>query len=96
LRIAVETHGTPVALEALVGLASLRAKKGVRESALELLLIVLNHPASPQETRNRAAHLRAELEAQLTRQQVDAAQARATAQTFEAVVDKVLKQAEPT
>jgi len=96
LRIATETHGIPVALEALAGLASLQAKRGDIEPALELLLIILNHPASPQETRNRAAHLRAELEAQLTRQQVEEVQARATAQTFEAAVGEVLKQAEPT
>ena len=92
LRIATEIHGTPVALEALVGLASLQAKRGDMEHALELLLIVLNHPASFQETKNRAAHLRVELEAQLTSQQVEAAQARAQAKTFEAVVDEVLKQ----
>ena len=55
LRIATETHGTPVALEALAGFASLQAKRGDMEHALELLLIVLNHPASFQETKNRAA-----------------------------------------
>jgi len=96
LRIATETRGTPVALAAIVGLASLQAKRGDMEHALELLLIVLNHPASVQETKNRAAHLRAELEAQLTRQQVEAAQAWVQAKTFEAAVDEVLKQAELT
>lgn len=54
LRIATEIHGTPVALDAVLGLASLRAKKGDMQSALELLLTVLNHPASVQETKNRA------------------------------------------
>jgi predicted ATPase len=93
LRIAIEARGTPVALDTLAGFASLEAKRGVLEHALELLLIVLGHPASFQETKNRAAHLRAELEAQMTRQQVEAAQARAQAKTFEAAVDEVLKQA---
>ena len=92
LRIATETRGTPVALEALAGFASLRANRGDLEQALELLLIVLNHPASVQDTRNRAAHVRIELEAQLTRQQVEAAQVGVQAKTFEAVVDEVLKQ----
>ena len=92
LRIAIETRGMFVALEALVGLASLPAKRGDPEYALELLLIVLNHPASIQDTRDRAAHLRTELEAQLTSQQVEAAQARAQAKTFDATVDEILGQ----
>jgi tetratricopeptide (TPR) repeat protein len=94
LRIATDIHGTPVALEALAGFASLQATQGEREHALEVLLLVLNHPASLQITKNRAAHLRTELEAQLTRQQVEAAQARAQAKSFEAVVEDVLKQSE--
>ncbi len=92
LRIAMETRGILVALEATVGLARLQAKRGDMEHALELLLIVLNHPATVQETRERAAHLRIEMEAQLTSQQVEATRARVQAKTFEAVVDEVLKQ----
>jgi predicted ATPase/transcriptional regulator with XRE-family HTH domain len=93
LRIATDIHGIPVALEALAGFASLQAKQGDREHALDLLLLVLNHPASFQETKNRAGQLRAELEAQLTSQQVEAAQARAKAKTFEAAVDESLQRA---
>jgi len=92
LRIAIEIHGTPVALEALVGLASLQAKQSDKEYALQLLLVVLNHPASFQETKNRAARLRAELESQLTSQQVEAVLAWAQAKTFESLVDEFLKQ----
>jgi len=91
LRIAAETRGIPVALEALADLASLRAKQGHAEYALVLLLIVLNHPASTQDTRNRASHQRLELEAQLTSQQVVAAQTQAQAETLEVAVDKILK-----
>jgi len=91
LRIAIETHGTPVALEALVGIASLQAMRGNMDYALELLLILLNHPASAQETKYRAAHLHSELESQLTRQQVEAVQVRLQAKTFEAIVEDVLK-----
>jgi len=77
LRIATETRGTPVVLDVLAGLANLQAKRGNKEYALELLLVVLNHTASFQETKDRAAQLRAELEAQLTSQQVEAAQTQA-------------------
>jgi len=92
LQVTMETQGTFVGLEALVGIATLKAKQGNSERALELLLIVLNHPASLHETKNRTDHLRAELEAQLTRQQVEAAQTRATAKTFEAAVEAILQQ----
>jgi predicted ATPase/transcriptional regulator with XRE-family HTH domain len=95
LRIATDIHATPVALEALAGFASLQTKQGDREHALELLLIVLNHPASFQEAKNRAAQLRTKLEAQLTSQQVEAAQTRAKAKTFEAAVEEILVQAPP-
>jgi tetratricopeptide (TPR) repeat protein len=92
LRIATETSGIPVALDVLAGLANLQAKRGKKEYALELLVMVLNHPASFQETKNRAAQLRAELEAQLTSQQVEATQVQAQAKTLEAVVDEVQQQ----
>jgi len=81
-----------VALEALIGLVGLQAKRGDLVHALELLFIVLKHPAIVQETKDRASRLRLELEAQLTRQQVEVAQARARAKTFEVAVDEVLKQ----
>jgi len=91
LRIATEIHGIPVALYALIGLASLLAKRGDIEHALEVTLIISNHPASSHDTKNRAAHLRAELEAQLTSQQVEAAQARARSQRFDQIVEETLQ-----
>ncbi len=87
----METQGTFVALEALVGIATLKAKQGNIEQALELSLIVLNHPASLQETKNRADRLRAELEAQLTPTQSEAIQAHVGDKTLEAVVEDLLK-----
>jgi len=91
-RIANEIHGTPVKLYALIGLTSLLAKRGDKELALEMALIVSNHSASSHETKNRAGHLRAELEAQLTSQQIEAAQVRVKSKTFDDVTNEVLKQ----
>jgi len=91
LRIAMETRGIFIALEALVGLASLQAKHGDMEHALELLLIVLDHPVITHETRKRAAQLRAQLEAQLTPSQIENIQANADDETLESVVEKLLK-----
>jgi len=96
LRIATEIRGTPVALEALAGFASLQAKRGSKEHALELLLIVLKHPSSLQETKVRAERLQSELESQLTSLQIEAVQARVQAKSYETAVDEVLGQAKVT
>lgn len=92
LRIATDVPGIPAALEALASFASLQAEPDDRGHALELLLLILNHPASLQETKNRADRLRAELEAQLTPTRIEAIQAHAGEKTFEAVVEDLLKQ----
>jgi predicted ATPase/transcriptional regulator with XRE-family HTH domain len=91
LRIATDIRGVPVALESLVGVSSLRAKSGDPQSALELLLIVLNHPACDQETKKQAEPLRIELEAQLTSTQIEIIQAHAAEKTFDLVVEDLLK-----
>jgi predicted ATPase/transcriptional regulator with XRE-family HTH domain len=91
LRTATETRGSGWALEALIGISRLQAKRGDSERALELLLIVLKHPATIPGTRERADQLRGEIESQLTSQLVERAQARAQAKTFEEVVGEVLK-----
>ncbi|HLO31444.1 MAG TPA: tetratricopeptide repeat protein, partial [Anaerolineales bacterium] len=91
LRIANETRAAWVALEALVGIASLKVKREKTEQALELLLLVLNHPASIQETKDRAARLRAQLEAQLTPLQIESIKVHAGEITLESVVEGLLR-----
>lgn len=93
LRIATETHSLPITTSALAGLARLYAKRGHVEQALALLLIVVRHPGSTQETRRRAEQLQHEVEAHLTRLQIEAAQARIQAKSFETLVEEILKQA---
>ncbi len=83
-----------MALYLLIGLANLLAKRGDIERALEMTLMISNHPASSHETKNRAAHLRTELEMQLTKLQMEVAQARAQAKSFEKVVHEVFEQVE--
>jgi predicted ATPase/transcriptional regulator with XRE-family HTH domain len=60
-RIAVEAQLTPVALDALVGLAGMLAKRGAAGLALELIAHIERHSASSQTARNRCAQLRATL-----------------------------------
>ena len=91
LHITMETQGTFVGLEAILGIATLRAKQGYIEQALELSLIVLNHAASLQETKERATHLCATLEEQLTPTKIEAIRAHAGEKTFEGVVEGLLR-----
>jgi predicted ATPase/DNA-binding XRE family transcriptional regulator len=91
LYVTMETQGTFVALEALVGIAMLKAKQGNIEQALELTWIALNHPATLQETKKRADRLRAELEAQLTATQIETIQAHVRVKTFEAALEELIK-----
>ena len=69
-------------------------QEGAGEQALELALHVLDYAVSSQSTTDYTGRLRADLEAHMTRQQVEAVKAWAQARTFEAVVDDVLKQVE--
>jgi hypothetical protein len=82
LRVAQETVGTFLVLEALTGLASIYALRGDRENALELLLAVLEHPAIIIYTRVRAPNLSSELETQLTSQQKQADLATGSSEYF--------------
>jgi hypothetical protein len=91
LRIGAEIRGMPVVLEALVGLASLRGKRGETQSALKLLLIVLSHPACDQEIKNRAIALQAELEALLSPTEIKTIQVHAGEKKFEVIVEDLLK-----
>jgi tetratricopeptide (TPR) repeat protein len=75
LRIATETQGTFIVWKRSLASRDCRRNEVIGNMPSSLWT-VLNHPASLQETKNRAARLRTELEAQLTSQQVEAAQAR--------------------
>jgi hypothetical protein len=64
---------------------------GSKARAVELLALVLSHPASSHEVKEKAQHLLAELEAALLLPEVlAAAQARGRARTLEEVVGELL------
>jgi tetratricopeptide (TPR) repeat protein len=75
---------------ALVGMASLLAAEGKKERTLELLTLVLHHPASWQSTRDQANALIAELAAELPPEAVAAAQERGRARNLKATVTELL------
>jgi predicted ATPase/transcriptional regulator with XRE-family HTH domain len=92
LRISTDTQALSVGLEAVVGIASLQAKRENIEAALEMLLIILDHPASIQETKHRASELRIQLEDQLPQQKIEVIQHRAEEKTFISIAEELLRQ----
>ncbi len=90
LPLAMKTRASPLALDALIGLAYLQAQAGEAEQALEFSICVLHHTASTQEAKDHAGQLRAQLETQLMPQQIEAIQARAQAKAFDALVTEIL------
>ena len=65
LRMTLATGAVPKTLEALVGMAMLRARQGQVEQAVAWLVLARQHPASSDWNRERAAGLLAELATQL-------------------------------
>jgi predicted ATPase/DNA-binding XRE family transcriptional regulator len=79
----------PNVMDALAGLCSCCAQEGQGDRALELAILVLQHSASPQDSKVRAEKLRSELEMQLTPQQVDAAHERVAGRSLQAVMQEI-------
>jgi predicted ATPase/transcriptional regulator with XRE-family HTH domain len=90
LRLSAETHGILTTMEALVGFASLLAKRGAYQHALPLLLISLDHPATIAETKVRAGKLADEVKANLTPQEIESAQTFANDKSVDSVVKEIL------
>jgi hypothetical protein len=90
LHLAQQGQATSLAMDALVGLAELAAQAGQAGQAAELCMRVSSHPASTQAAKDRAAHLRAQLESQLAPQQIEAVQTRAQVQSLDALVAELL------
>jgi predicted ATPase len=90
LEIIMTDRLTAEALYTLAGVAVLLAAEGDREGGLELLGLVLHHPASAQWTRDRAETLLADVEAELPPEVVAAAQERGRARGLEATVAELL------
>jgi tetratricopeptide (TPR) repeat protein len=91
LTIALESRAAPFALYALFGFAKLRAREGQPIPAVELLGLVLNHPALIEGVRDLAEPLLAELEAGLPPPAVAAALDRGKAWTLEEAARLVLE-----
>ena len=76
LPLIVQLQTAPQALACLAGLAHVEAWTGQREDALAMVNLVLHHPSTFQETKDRLAALHARLEAALPAVTVEAVRAR--------------------
>lgn len=74
LRMALDGGLMPAALYALTGLAALNIQQKTSQEVLELVLYVLQHPASTQETKDLGVRLRDDLESYLSMEKIEAAQ----------------------
>jgi len=92
LKAARDRSLAPVTLHVLVWIATLLAKEGEKERALELLTLTLHHPAVFSAAKEDAEHLLAELASQLPPQVVAMARERGKARELEEVVDELLRQ----
>lgn len=97
LEITTRIGANPLTLNILVGLATLltTAEPGdaEREQAVELLALALHHPASEQETKDRARWLLNKLVASLSPESVAAAQERGKAEKLDTVLLEMLETA---
>ena len=89
LQTALASHALPVALYALAGLATLYAREGAIEKALQLAMYTRQHPASNHQTKKRAEKLYVELGSQLTPSQIEAVRSRVQSASLDAVVSSL-------
>jgi predicted ATPase/transcriptional regulator with XRE-family HTH domain len=91
LRLSVETRTVPIALDALVGLASIGAQSGAPEQALMLSCFVLDHPSGEEETKFRARQIMDSLVAELRPEQVEAERVAAQSAVLELLAQETLE-----
>jgi hypothetical protein len=89
-KIAHENEAPPNILDALAGLGTLYAHKGICEMALRIVLYILQHPAGTKETKDKVEKLRAELESQLAPEQIEAARSYAHSTSLDAIARELL------
>ncbi len=91
LALAYKGHLSANAVDALAGIATAQAQGKMKTSALEIIVHILRHPTTTREAKSRAESLRAELEADLTVEQIKSTQAQAERKSFEKIVEELLR-----
>jgi tetratricopeptide (TPR) repeat protein len=83
IKLSLDVRAFLIALNAFVGLAGVYAQEGKAESALEVAVLVLAHPASPQNARSCAKLIQRDMKSRLTPDEIKAIQQRAYSGTLE-------------
>jgi tetratricopeptide (TPR) repeat protein len=86
-----ELEATPYLLFTLGSVAECLAKQGENEIALELIALVLNHPASWQSSKDRAEALIESVEAELSPEVIATAHKRGAARDLEKTVTEMIE-----
>ena len=90
LKLAFDGGFKPATLYALTGLAALETQQKASQETFELVLYILQHPSSTQETKNLAAQLQKELQAKLPQQDIEAAERHIESKSLDDFVRQVL------
>ena len=88
-RVAAREDYSPNALDALAAFAAVQAQSGRHSQVLEIALLVLRHPASPQQARDLAESLRKASEARLNAEEIMEIEDRAAGQSLEEAIARV-------
>ena len=89
LRVAKEAASTPLMLDALAGLAELNKQTGNFERALEHSLLISNHAACSQETRDRVRRIIETIESRLDPQRIHTINERVSTLSLEAQMNTI-------
>jgi predicted ATPase/Tfp pilus assembly protein PilF len=90
LRIAQEIQALPLGMSAITGIGFLHMEEGDYAGALALLVSVVEHPASDQDTKDRAEQLLPKLETQLTAEAISQAKRRGKALDYVKIMEEFL------
>jgi tetratricopeptide (TPR) repeat protein len=96
MMIAMEIGSAPSALNALVGMADVLRHAGETELAIELLALVIHHPASERDTQIRAEQCLAESASELSPEKARTARVIGTSRSLEQTVVAILGRKEQT
>ena len=95
LKAALEVQALPIAMEALVGIATLLTRRGYHERAVELLGFAEAQDVTDKETKDRCSHLLTELESKVASETFAAARDSAATLRLESVIAQVLGESNP-
>jgi len=90
IHLSLDSQSLLIALNALVGLAEVFAQEGQLETALEIAIRVLNHPASSHEAKTKAIRIHQELEIQLTSEAVEVVHQRLLSEPLDAFIQNTI------